>query len=423
MAESTEPQGLMSPDDAPLVADNDTRRALDRALADVLDAHDVTIARDKAVIVRAALAALYPAPDLADDAPAVVDLAAIARGDGDALPAAGPAPVLAALADHLADRWPLADAASAGLSPTRPPAVPWLMRQWIPDAALTLLAGAGEVGKSTLAVQLTTALAAGRRDWLTGPPGVDRPALDIPAHVGAPAMLATYEDAADRVQFLAYRLAEADRPDEPRDAAADRWRENMDDRWHLADLSAQGPLYSVPMRAPERAGPTAAYDNLRRYAVQHGVRLVVVDSAASAYDGNENDRQAVRGFLATLAALARELPAAVILVQHPPKPSQPGANTHAYSGSTDWRNMPRAVLALEPAVLTDSERDAYPSGQHPTVRLRRDKGNYSPRPADTWLHFDPWPRFVATAAPDAAASEIGASANGAAGGYTAAELA
>ena len=85
--------------------------------------------------------------------------------------------------------------------------------------------------------------------------------------------------------------------------------------------------------------------------------------------------------------------------------------------------MPRAVLALEPAVLTDSERDAYPSGQHPTVRLRRDKGNYSPRPADTWLHFDPWPRFVATAAPDAAASEIGASANGAAGGYTAAELA
>ena len=422
MAESTEPGGLMPPDDAPLVADGDTRRALDAALAAVLDADKATIARDKGRIVRAAMAALYPTVALADDARAV-DLAAIARGDGDALPAADPRPVLAALDAHLADRWPLADAASAGLSPTRPPAVPWLMRQWIPDAALTLLAGAGEVGKSTLAVQLTTALAAGRRDWLTGPPGVDRPALDIAAHVGAPALLASYEDSSPRVQFLAYRLAEADRPDEPRDAAADRWRSNLADRWHLADLSAQGPLYSVPMRAPERAGPTAAYDALASYARRHGVRLVVVDSAASAYDGNENDRQAVRGFLATLAKLARELPAAVILIQHPPKPLAPGGKAHAYSGSTDWRNMPRAVLALEPAVLKDSERDAYPSGQHPTVRLRRDKGNYSPRPADTWLHFDPWPRFVATAAPDAAASEIGASANGAAGGYTAAELA
>ena len=397
MPESTEPRGLTPPDKARLVADGDTRRTLNRALADYLAAPDYLAAVDKKALARDALAALYPDEDLADAA-ATPDLAAIARGGP--LPDA-PAPVLDALTAALDARWPLADAAHVGLAPQRPPPVPWLIRHWIPDAALTLLAGAGEVGKSTLAVQLTTALAAGRRDWLTGP---DAPKLDIPAHGGAPAMLATYEDAADRVQFLAYALAAADAPGDARDAAADRWRANLADRWHVADLSAVGPLYTVPTRAPETAGPTSAYEALAAYARQHGVRLLVLDSAASAYDGNENDRQAVRGFLRTLAALARDLPAAVVLIQHPPKPLTPTGKSHAYSGSTDWRNMPRAVLALEPAALDAAGRAAYPAGSAPTVRLRRDKGNYSAPPPAVGLRFDPWPRFVATEAPAAAAS-------------------
>ena len=384
MPESTEPRSLTPPDKARLVADGNTRRALNCALADALAAPDYLAAVDKKALARDALAALYPDADLADTA-AAPDLAAIARGGP--LPDA-PAPVLDALTAALAARWPLADAAHVGLAPQCPPPVPWLIRHWIPDAALTLLAGAGEVGKSTLAVQLTTALAAGRRDWLTGP---DAPELDIPAHMGAPAMLATYEDAADRVQFLAYALAAADAPGEARDAAADRW--------HVADLSAVGPLYTVPTRAPETAGPTPAYEALAAYARRHGVRLLVLDSAASAYDGNENDRQAVRGFLRTLAALARDLPAAVVLIQHPPKPLTPTGKSHAYSGSTDWRNMPRAVLALEPA-----DPAADPAGRPPTVRLRRDKGNYSAPPPAVGLRFDPWPRFVATEAPAAAAS-------------------
>ena len=80
-------------------------------------------------------------------------------------------------------------------------------------------------------------------------------------------MLATYEDAAARVQYVAHALA-------GQDAAG----------WHVADLGGAGPLWTVDARS--RAGqPTPTLDALTAYAGDARVRLLVIDSAASAYAG------------------------------------------------------------------------------------------------------------------------------------------
>ena len=102
--------------------------------------------------------------------------------------------------------------------------------------------------------------------------------------------------------------------------------------------------------------------------------------------------------MAALADLARDLPCALILIQHPPKPQRPGDATHAYSGSSDWRNMPRALVALE-ALRLDAKGKPAADGEHQTVRLRMEKSNYAALPPRAWLRFAPWPRFETYDAP------------------------
>ena len=91
--------------------------------------------------------------------------------------------------------------------------------------------------------------------------------------------------------------------------------------------------------------PTAALEELREHAI--GARLIVVDNASDAYDGNENERRQVRAFMRALAQLARDNDAAVVLLAHIDKQAaRHGANGNTYSGSTAWHNSARSRIAL-----------------------------------------------------------------------------
>ena len=79
------------------------------------------------------------------------------------------------------------------------------------------------------------------------------------------------------------------------------------------------------------------------YAAEQDARLLVLDPVAAAFGANEIDRAQVRAFCAHLDAWSRDHGCAVLLVQHPPKAER---DTGGQSGSTDWRNAPRAVLTL-----------------------------------------------------------------------------
>ena len=106
-------------------------------------------------------------------------------------------------------------------------------------------------------------------------------------------------------------------------------------------------------------------------------RLVIIDTAADVFGGNENDRNHVRQFVSrALGSIAQKINGAVLLCAHP---SRTGLNKGADgaegdSGSTGWSNSLRSRLFLRTPSLDNGE---VPD---PNARvLQRKKANYATR--------------------------------------------
>jgi RecA-family ATPase len=89
------------------------------------------------------------------------------------------------------------------------------------------------------------------------------------------------------------------------------------------------------------------FDQIRAAAREHSAKLVVLDTLADIFPGNENDRGQARQFVQTaLGRLARELDCAVIVLA---RPSRSGQNRGSgESDLTGWigafRSLPVATL-------------------------------------------------------------------------------
>ena len=179
---------------------------------------------------------------------------------------------------------------------------------------------------------------------------------------GAVAVIASWEDEPDE---LARRMAGYVPVPDP------------DDRLVALDLSGGGPLWAS--RSP--GAPAAWTDSgkwVMNYTEGRDARLLVIDSAAAAFGGNENSRSEVRAFVSALDAWACSARCAVLLISHPSKASE--GEAAIYSGSTDWRNSVRALWELRAVPISwNSKRSA--------IRLRNEKASYGLDGAVLWL----WP--------------------------------
>jgi RecA-family ATPase len=128
-------------------------------------------------------------------------------------------------------------------------------------------------------------------------------------------------------------------------------------------------LMSFPSSGNDPGKPTRIYHELRRRVLSCGARLVIVDTVADTFGGNENFRSQVRGFVGMLRNLANEIDGAVVLTAHP---SVAGQQTGTgLSGSTAWNNSVRSRLYLTRPPARDGEVD-------PNARvLKRMKSNYA----------------------------------------------
>ena len=184
----------------------------------------------------------------------------------------------------------------------------------------------------------------------------------------ATAVFATWEDDSDE---MCRRLLDC--PRYGRDAAApiaasDLLGADLGDHFHAIDLVGCGPLWID--NGDSRPALTRIGADLRAHCESVDARLLVIDPLASAYGGNENDRGAVRSFLGSWDAWARQTDCTILIVAHPPKGN--GGDDGRYSGSTDWRNAVRSFLHLD---RTDGE----PNSRHPDRRqgeLRTKPGPY-----------------------------------------------
>ena len=210
-----------------------------------------------------------------------------------------------------------------------------------------MLSGPGGQGKSTIAVQLASAIASGQQSWLPDS------GLDLASKDPAPVVLWSAEDEGDEVARRLHRIG---------------WQDSVGDRLRYLDGAGMGPLWAPTGgsgHVSTRGGLTVCAAWVRGYAEKFGAVLLVIDATASAYGCDENARALVREHCASWDAWGRAQRCAVMLIGHPPKSGSD------YSGSTDWHAAARWRWAYNYQPIPDGEQDDV------APRLALAKGNYS----------------------------------------------
>ena len=215
--------------------------------------------------------------------------------------------------DYRALDW-FTPSALSGIAPPRE----WLVPGMIPIGTVTLLGGDGGTGKSLLALQLAAATVAGE-SWL---------------------------DRAPAYGTALYLSAEDDRDELHRRMAAIGGMGGLSrfGNLHLLSLAHDDALLATL----ERNGtlqPTALHGAIEKRIAEISPRLVVLDTLADLFPGNENDRAQARQFVAMLRGWAIRHRCAVLLLAHPSKAGL--VDGSGLSGSTAWNNSVRSRLYLE----------------------------------------------------------------------------
>ncbi len=119
-----------------------------------------------------------------------------------------------------------------------------------------------------------------------------------------------------------------------------------------------------------RGEATPFFDQIVTAAKSIGAGLVIIDTAADTFGGNENIRSQVRQYISLLNRLAIQINGAVVLLAHP---SQTGKNSGSGDGgSTAWSNSVRSRLYLS----RPEERNGDPEDPDKRI-LSRLKANYA----------------------------------------------
>jgi len=206
---------------------------------------------------------------------------------------------------------------AADLSGIVPPKREWIVQDLLPKRTVVLLAGPGGSGKSRLVMQLGEAL---RRA---------EPFLGM-ATTPCTTLLYSCEDDADELHRRHARIEDGL-----------GYAKDPPGRLLFAPrVGADNALVTFDLKTG-LTSRTESFNILRATALAVGAKVVIIDTLAQCFAGNENDRIQVTSFVNVLAGLAQEIDGVVILLAHPPK------NGAQFSGSTAWDGSVRARCLLE----------------------------------------------------------------------------
>ena len=219
---------------------------------------------------------------------------------------------------------------AASLAGKQVPRQHWLVEDLIPEGNVTLLSGDGATGKSLLALQLAVAVATGSH-W-----------IGLKPQAGSVLFLS----AEDEIEELHRRLV--------------RIAPKLDALGQLTiiPLAGKDAVLSAPAGRDGLLKPTAIYTALRHIVEKRRPTLLVLDTLADLFGGDEIKKVHVRQFLNMLRELAIEFDVTVLLLSHP---SQAGLTSGSgMSGNMAWNNSVRSRLYFERRVnkFDGSEDDA-----------------------------------------------------------------
>jgi RecA-family ATPase len=250
----------------------------------------------------------------------------------------------------------------------------WHVENLIPAGNVTLLNGDGGTGKSLIALQLGVATTTAGR-WI----GRD-------VQPGVCLFLTAEDDLAEVHRRLADIAAEDGI------ALADL------DRLMIVSLAGDDALLAVPDGRSNIIRPTGLFGALESLIEKTRPALVVLDTLADLFGGEENQRAQARQFVGMLRGLAINYQAALLLLAHPSLAGM--ASGSGSSGSTGWNNSVRSRLYLERIKGGDGSED------DPDARvLKTMKANYAAVGAQVRLR---WSRGVFVAEGAASVSSFSA---------------
>lgn len=218
----------------------------------------------------------------------------------------------------------------------------WWLADLVPMRQVTILNGDGGVGKSLAALQIAAAGALGCETLgMTPTPG-------RVLYLGA-------EDEADEFHRRLVDIVHAHH----------RQLSDLED-FRLLPLADRDALLSTPDKAGVMQA-TPLWTAFAASARDFQPKLIVLDTSADLFGGDEIKRGQVRQFIAMLRKLAMEIDAAIVLLSHP---SVAGMQTGTgSSGSTAWNNSARSRLYL---TRPEGKEDADPDVKILTTK----KSNY-----------------------------------------------
>lgn len=237
-----------------------------------------------------------------------------------------------------------------------PPSRRWIVPEWIPSGVVTGLYGDGGVGKSLIAQQLQTGAALGSA-WLGLP-------------VMRAASLGVYCEDDDDELWRRQCAINADCCIDHDVLSAMSWMSRLGEDNLLMTFTRNGV-----------GELTIFHKQALEAALDLKIRLVIIDTAADTFGGNENDRGQVRQFVQrALGQIALKIDGAVICCAHP---SRAGLQTGTGdSGSTGWNNAFRSRIYLK---HVDPQPNEPPD---PMARIiERKKANYASRNDEIKLHW------------------------------------
>ena len=228
----------------------------------------------------------------------------------------------------------------------------WVLDGWFPARTVAMLFGAGGVGKTLMMQQLANCVAQGKP--FMGIETMEMPVLSVMC-----------EDDAEEVKRRQLNINEW--------MGVDEFGEGPEDLHLWPRVGDDNVLVTWPNGGKDEPG--AFYEQLcAKVAAVKGDAdsvLVILDTAADMFGGNENERRTVNTFLKTyLGSICINFNATVILLAHPSlsglKSSSSNSPPTGLSGSTAWENSVRARAYLAREADSDDIRI-----------LSRKKSNYS----------------------------------------------
>jgi len=227
-----------------------------------------------------------------------------------------------------------------------PPEKKWIIKDWLPVESVTALYGDGGVGKSLLAQQLMMAAASGK-PWL----GMDLEQMK------------TYGVFCEDNEEELWRRQCAINEFYQSGMKSPDFRDNVG-LWSRTGQNNQ----LIVFNNKDTGQLTTYFQELLEDIESFQPKLVILDTAADLFGGNENDRSHVRQFIQTCCGrIAEAIKGAVLLLAHP---SDAGImRKTGTGGSTAWNNTVRARWYL----TRPDKANASPDERI----LSRKKSNYS----------------------------------------------